>query len=123
MKKSLAVVLLLLAMAYSPSANAARGGMEAMMGRWIWNGFVVEVSPCKATGICAKVISGPKNIGMQMIQSPPIPKGREMYGKVKHPLSGEVYNVKMSFSPTGDWQMDGCPEKENCPASKFMNSR
>lgn len=123
MKKSLALALLLAVLMPATSTWAARGGMEAMMGKWIWNGFVVEVSPCKNTGICAKVISGPKNVGMQMIQSPPIPKGRGMYGKVKHPLTGDIYNVKMSFSPTGDWQMDGCPEKESCDASKFLNKK
>lgn len=43
--------------------------IESMIGEWKWADFTIRVGKCDKTEVCAKVVSGPKNVGLQMIQS------------------------------------------------------
>jgi len=110
MKKVLAAVL---GMAFMAVASA-----NPMAGKWKWEGFVINVTEGGANGLSAKVESGPKNVGMEMIQSPMADKDGAMVGKVKHPMTGMVYNAKMTLD--GDtWKMDGCTDDGACASGNF----
>jgi len=47
----------------------AKNDVLNMVGTWKWEGFTIKVAKCDATEICAEVVSGPKNVGMQMIKT------------------------------------------------------
>ena len=67
--------------------------------------FVVEMGQGGEHGVSAKVISGPANVGMEMMQSAMTPKDGGMVARVKHPANGEVYNLKSPLwvLTTGKW--------------------
>ncbi|MGD8310215.1 MAG: DUF2147 domain-containing protein, partial [Chromatiales bacterium] len=109
MKKNLIAAAIGLAACGFVSAVSA-GDFAHMTGKWGWEGFTIEVVEADPNGISATVVDGPKNVGMEMIQSPLKPKDDAMVGRVKHPANGEVYNSKMSMPDPDTWQMDGCTD-------------
>ena len=133
MKKIIAGMtgLTILALSALPAISASHADKEMMMkmmgpmlGKWSWNGFVIENKACDTnpakTGMCATVISGPKNVGMEMIRSPLALKDKEFVGKVAHPMTGEVYNSKMSLSADmNTWHMEGCTDDNACAKGDF----
>jgi hypothetical protein len=58
-----AIVLLTLS---SPSCGA---DVDDLIGKWKWQDFVVEVVHCKTASICARVVAGPKRVGMEIFGS------------------------------------------------------
>ena len=104
-----------------PPAFAA--GMDDMVGKWKWTDFTIDVSKCadnpSGAGLCAKVTAGPKNVGMEMIRSKLEPQGDAFVGKIAHPLTGEIYNTKMSMSSPDTWTMDGCTDANVCAKGDF----
>jgi len=98
---------------------AADGDLSGMIGKWKWEGFTIEVNKCDTTEICAKVISGPKNVGLQMIKSKLTPKGGAFVGKIAHPQTGDTYNTKLSMANADTWHMDGCTDKNVCASGDF----
>ena len=111
MKKILAAVL---GMAFM--ATAAAGDLA---GNYTWEGFTIAVTKGGDNGYSAKVTAGPKNVGMEMIQTPMKEEGGAMMAKIKHPMTGDVYNAKMT--PDGnDFKMDGCTDAGACASGKFV---
>ena len=111
----------LLAVAVFSMGNSASAdeGMEKMVGTWKWEGFTIKVQKCDKTGVCAEVVSGPKNVGMQMIQSKLTPTGGNYVGKVAHPQTGDTYNSKISMLNPDTWHIDGCTDKNVCASGDF----
>lgn len=117
MKQILAAAL---GMAFLSSAAAT--SMEDMIGTWEWQGYTVEVAKCDATGVCAKVTAGPKNVGMEMIKSKIEEKDGAFVGQVAHPMTGLVYNTKMTME--GDvWHIDGCTNAGACASGDFKRKK
>jgi len=106
------------AMLAVPSVFAA-GSVTDMVGKWSWEGFVIEVNKCPETEVCAKVVSGPKNVGMDMIKSKLTLKGEAFVGKIAHPQTGDTYNAKMSMADANTWHLDGCTDKNVCASGDF----
>lgn len=92
---------------------------DAMIGTWKWEGFTIKVEKCEKTGVCAKVVSGPKNVGMQMIKSKLSPAEGNFVGKIAHPQTGDTYNSKISMTSTDIWHIDGCTDKNVCASGDF----
>jgi len=93
---------------------------KKMLGKWKWQDFVVEVTEGGEYGISAKVVSGPKNVGMEMIQSKLEEKDGYIVGRIKHPGNGKVYNTKMSMPDDKSWKLDGCTDDGACATGKFI---
>ena len=95
-----------------------------MVGTWKWTDYTVEVKECTtnpaASGLCATVTAGPKNVGMEMIRSKLDPKDGFFLGKVAHPATGEIYNTKLSLKDANTWSMDGCTDANVCAKGDFV---
>lgn len=98
---------------------AGAQSLDAMVGKWKWQNFVIEVTKGGDHGISAKVISGPTNVGMEMMQSKMAPKDGGMVARVKHPANGQVYNAKMTFDGADAWKMAGCTDAGACASGVF----
>ena len=117
MKKCFATIC---GLAFASLASASGDPLDSMVGTWKWEQFTVEVAKCEATGVCAKVVSGPKNVGMEMIKSRPEMKDGAFVGKVAHPMTGETYNSKMTMPNKDTWHMDGCTDAGACASGDFV---
>ena len=91
-----------------------------MVGTWGWKEFTIVTTKCEATGICAKVTAGPKNVGMEMIKSKLEAKGDHWTGKVAHPLTGDTYNAKITMKDENTFHMAGCTDANVCAEGTFV---
>lgn len=92
----------LAAMTLSATAGSHGGktgdaDFDKILGKWSWEGIVVEVTACDATKICAKVVSGDSKCGGKMIHSMAKKDANTGNGDICHPKTGEVYKsvIKM----------------------------
>ena len=117
MKKIIAAIagVAILGMATIASAQ----NMSGMIGKWKWQDFVIEMAQGGDHGVSAKVISGPANVGMEMMQSAMMQKGGNMVARIKHPANGEIYNAKISIMDADSWKMDGCTDAGACASGVF----
>ncbi len=102
------------------TVSAMAANVEDMVGKWKWQDFTVEVVKGGNYGISAKVVEGPKNIGMEMIQSPLKKEGDYYVGRVKHPVNGMIYNTKISMQDKNSWKLDGCTDDGACASGVFV---
>src|SRR5208337_3965932 len=73
-------------------ATAASAATTAdMAGKWKWTDYTVECKEGGANGMSCTVTGGPKNVGMEMVQSKLEPKDGAFVGDIKHPASGDTY--------------------------------
>ncbi|VAW70481.1 hypothetical protein MNBD_GAMMA09-2161 [hydrothermal vent metagenome] len=103
----------------STSSVFAKNDILSMVGTWKWEGFTIKVDKCDATEVCAEVISGPKNVGMQMIKSKLKSVDGNFVGKVAHPQTGDTYNSKLSVNDSNSWHIDGCTDANVCASGDF----
>jgi hypothetical protein len=109
--------LAVLALACGPAVAA---GTDDMVGKWQWEGFTIEVTKCAAeAGICAKVVAGPKNVGMEMIRSKLEPKEGAFVGRIAHPMTADIYNTKLQLTDADSWKLDGCTDQNVCATGVF----
>ena len=101
------------------SAAASTSDITSMVGTWKWEGFTIEVAKCESTEVCAKVITGPKNVGMEMIQSKLTASDGSFLGKVAHPQTGDTYNSKLTMASADIWHIDGCTAANVCASGDF----
>ena len=122
MKKTIVAALGLLAFGWVSTVSAG-DPMDAMVGKWSWEGFVINVVKGGDHGLSAKVVSGPKNVGLEMIQSKLETKGDHMVGKIAHPMTGETYNSKLKLTDADTWHMDGCTTANVCASGDFKRMK
>lgn len=122
MRKDGIAVMAFAMLAIPLSAHAA--SKDDMVGKWKWTDFVVEVTKCTSNpsgeAYCATVVSGPKNVGMEMIRSKLEQRGAELVGKIAHPATGDVYNTKLKMSNPDTWTLDGCTDANVCATGDFV---
>lgn len=97
--------------------------MSDLIGKWKWNNFVVEVTTCRANAVCAKVIAGPKNVGMEIFGSNLKRRGPDLFGRIRDPRSGHEYHTR--FRPRGRdrWLLDGCTSSRICLSGEFIRMK
>lgn len=117
MKKIILASFALIALSTSNVAFA--GDIGKMVGKWKWEKFVIVVEKCDKTEICAKVVSGPKNVGMDIIKSKLQDKDGAFVGKVAHPQTGDTYNAKLTMANADTWKLDGCTDANVCASGEF----
>lgn len=106
--------------ALSAANNAvAKNDIYSMLGTWKWEDFTIKVDKCDKTEVCATVMSGPKNVGLQMIKTKLSASGESFVGKIAHPQTGDTYNSKLSMASTDTWHIDGCTDNNVCASGDF----
>ena len=98
-------------------ANAA--GVADMVGTWKWTDFTVQCQQGGPNGMSCTVIDGPKNKGMEMVQSKLEAKDGAFVGDIKHPATGDIYKTKMVFKDADNWALDGCTAANVCASGVF----
>ena len=118
MKKIAAAVMGVAVLGLATGAFAG-SPMDGMVGKWAWKDFTINCAKGGAHGISCKVEKGPKNVGMEMIQSDLAMKDHAFVGKVAHPMTGETYNAKMVPDGADKFKMDGCTAAGACASGVF----
>ena len=112
MRKAIKTGLLLCGASLALAGVSSAAEIKDMIGTWKWTDYTVEVKECSTNpsgaGLCATVIDGPKNKGMEMIRSKLENKGGEFLGHIAHPATGDIYDTKMTFKNADTWSMAGC---------------
>ncbi len=101
------------------AASAQAAGMAGMVGTWKWTDYTVECKAGGPNGMSCIVIDGPKNKGMEMVQSKLEPKDNAFVGDIKHPATGDIYKTKMVLKDADNWSMEGCTAANVCASGVF----
>lgn len=118
MNKTIKTLVTLFALSAANTAVASND-IYSMVGTWKWEGFTIKVDKCDKTDVCAEVLSGPKNVGLQMIKTKLTPSGKDFVGKIAHPQTGDTYNSKLSMGNADTWHIDGCTDSNVCASGDF----
>jgi uncharacterized protein (DUF2147 family) len=113
------VTILLVASSFTASA----ADLKDMVGKWRWQNFTIEVKECQGDSVCAKVIAGSKNVGMDVFASKLVAKNGEWFGQVTHPETKESYNTRFQQKDKDRWQLDGCTAARVCLTGEFVRAR
>jgi hypothetical protein len=103
--------------------TAAAADLKDMLGKWRWQDFTIEVVECKAGDICAKVIAGPKNVGLDVLASKLTANGDDWVGQIAHPETKEVYNTRFQRQDKDRWRLDGCTASRVCLTGELVRVR
>lgn len=98
---------------------ASAATMADMVGTWKWTDYTVECKEGGDNGMSCTVTAGPKNVGMEMIQSKLEPKDGNFVGDIKHPASGDIYKTKIQLKDKDTWALDGCTASGVCATGTF----
>lgn len=101
------------------SFEARAADLKDLVGKWRWKEFTIEVAECQSGNICAKVVNGPKNIGMQLFAANLVVKDGNLYGQITHPETKEVYNTRFQQNGPDNWRLDGCTAAHVCLSGEF----
>jgi len=101
------------------SLEASAADLKDMVGKWRWKEFTIEVAECQNGNICAKVVDGPRNIGMQLFAANLVVKNGNLFGQVTHPETKEVYNTRFQQDGPDNWRLDGCTAARVCLSGEF----
>jgi uncharacterized protein (DUF2147 family) len=100
--------------------SALAASLQDMVGKWRWQDFTIEVRPCQGDSVCAKIVAGPKNVGMDVFASKLTAKGNEWFGQVTHPENKQVYNTRFQQQDKDRWRLDGCTATKVCLSGEFV---
>ena len=118
--RSTSICLATAGAALAVAAAAAAADLKDMVGRWRWQNFTIEVSPCKGDSICAKVTAGPKNVGLDLFASKLAGKNGHWFGQIAHPETREIYNTRFQQKDKDRWRLDGCTAARVCLTGEFV---
>jgi uncharacterized protein (DUF2147 family) len=118
--KAQLVKSLLIWVVLSASGSASAASLQDMLGKWHWQDFTIEVRACEGNSACAKVIAGPKNVGMDVFASKLVAKDGDWYGQITHPETKETYNTRFQQKDKDRWHLDGCTAAKVCLSGEFV---
>jgi len=107
-----------MALFFATSALAAT--LPDMYGKWRWQDFTIEVKACQGDSACAKIVGGPKNLGMDVFASKLTTKNGEWFGQITHPETKEIYNTRFQQKDKDRWHLDGCTAAKVCLSGEFV---
>jgi uncharacterized protein (DUF2147 family) len=116
------MVVALSAWEFIVAHTAGAAELSDMMGRWTWSAYKIEVSACAEGRICAKVIAGPKNVGLDIFASQLTSKDGVWFGQIVNPETGATYNTRMQFTAAKTWRLDGCTPSRVCLSGELVRS-
>jgi hypothetical protein len=120
-KAACGCMALFVALCVGGSALAAT--LQDMFGKWRWQDFTIEVSACQGDSACAKIVAGPKNVGMDVFASRLVAKDGEWVGQITHPETKEVYNTRFQQKDKDRWRLDGCTATKVCLSGEFVRAK
>ena len=91
-----------------------------MLGTWRWQDFTIEVVECNTGNVCAKVVAGPRNVGIDVFASALTAKGSDWLGQIAHPETKEIYNTRFQQKGKDRWRLDGCTAARVCLSGEFV---
>ncbi len=91
-----------------------------MIGIWRWQQTTIDVRECQPDRICAKVIAGPKNVGMEIFASKLVAREGNLIGQVVHPETKKIYNTRFQRINPNTWHLDGCTVARVCLSGEFV---
>jgi uncharacterized protein (DUF2147 family) len=94
--------------------------LKDMIGRWRWQQFTIEVTACQGDSICAKIIEGPKNVGMEVFATQLTVKDSKLFGQITHPETRDIYNTRFQQDDGDKWRLDGCTVARVCLSGEFV---
>jgi uncharacterized protein (DUF2147 family) len=109
-------------LAYFSVCPASAAEIKDMLGKWAWQKFTIEVTECASKRLCAKVIAGPKNVGMEIFASDLTSKDGVWFGQIVSPETGATYNTRMRFTDAKTWRLDGCTASRICLSGEFVRT-
>jgi len=98
---------------------SSAAGIADMVGTWKWTDYTVQCKEGGTNGMSCLVIDGPKNKGMEMVQSKLEPKDGAFFGDIKHPATGDIYKTKLVLKDADNWSLDGCTVSNVCASGVF----
>jgi uncharacterized protein (DUF2147 family) len=102
------------------SLAAAAADLTDMLGTWRWQDYTLQVTECRGDSVCAKVIAGPKNVGLEVFGSKLSPRGGEWFGQITHPETKDLYNTRFQLKDKDRWRLDGCNAARVCLSGEFV---
>jgi uncharacterized protein (DUF2147 family) len=103
-----------------PMHQAHATELAAMVGRWTWEKFTIEVSQNADSKLSATITAGPKNVGMEILASALMSKGGDWFGQVVDPETRAVYSTRLRQRTPDLWQLDGCTTSKVCLSGEFV---
>jgi hypothetical protein len=103
--------------------GACAADLKDMVGKWRWKEFTIGVAECQSGNICAKVVDGPKNVGMELFAANLVVKDGNLFGQITHPETKEVYNTRFQQDGPDKWRLDGCTAARVCLSGEFTRAR
>jgi uncharacterized protein (DUF2147 family) len=118
MTRANAALGVLLALTQSSIACAAIP--NDMIGTWRWDEYTVAVSECHRDRVCARVIAGPKNVGLDIFATSLTPKDGDWVGQIVHPETKATYYTRFHRNGRDSWTLDGCTAANVCLSGEFV---
>jgi len=101
----------------------AAADLKDMVGKWRWQDFTIEVRECQGDSVCAKVVAGPNNVGMDVFASKLVAKDGAWFGQIAHPGTKETYNTRFRQEGKDRWRLDGCTAAKVCLTGEFVRAK
>ena len=101
-------------------AAASAAVPKDMIGTWRWQAFTIKVSECQPDRVCAKVVAGPKNVGMEIFASGLVAKGNEWLGQIVDPQTKDLYHTRFRKVDADTWRLNGCTATAVCLGGEFL---
>jgi uncharacterized protein (DUF2147 family) len=102
------------------AGSVLAAAMPDLLGKWRWQDFTIEVRECGGGNICAKVLAGPKNVGMDVLTSKLVAKDGAWVGQITHPENNQIYNTRFQQKDKDHWRLDGCTAAKVCLSGEFV---
>jgi uncharacterized protein (DUF2147 family) len=99
------------------------GELKDMVGKWSWRDFTLEVKQCQDDSVCAKVVAGPENVGLDVFTSKLVAKGGDWFGQIADPETKATYNTRFHQVDKDRWRLDGCTSANVCLSGEFVRAR
>jgi uncharacterized protein (DUF2147 family) len=98
---------------------AAAAEMKDLVGKWRWQQYTIEVTQCRPDNVCAKVVAGPKNVGLEVFGAKLTARDGMLFGQIVHPETKDSYNTRFQQKNADTWQLDGCTASRVCLSGEF----
>lgn len=93
--------------------------LNEIVGNWAWKAFLIRISECQDR-MCATVVEGPKNVGMELFASDLKKKGEAWVGEVVDPETDEIYFTRLRMHTKDRLKLDGCTKSKVCLSGEFV---
>jgi uncharacterized protein (DUF2147 family) len=114
----------LVAMVFSVMGSpVSAADLNDLVGTWRWRTFTLEVKQCQDDSVCAKVVDGPENVGMNVFTSKLVAKDGDWFGQIADPETKEKYNTRFHQVDKDRWRLDGCTGARVCLSGEFVRAK